>query len=77
MLGKQIGIPVFILDMVKGWLPVMMTRWMVDARGIPSDWPAIAAGVGTVLGHNFTIRVERSGFETFVIGLLRTEPGVR
>ena len=54
VLGRKVGIPVFILDIVKGWLPVMVTRWMVEARGIPSDWPTIAAGVGAVLGHNFT-----------------------
>jgi glycerol-3-phosphate acyltransferase PlsY len=54
VLGKRTGLPVFALDMLKGWLPVMITRWVLDARGIPSDWPAILAGVGAVLGHNFT-----------------------
>lgn len=54
VLGKRVGFPVFFLDMLKGWLPVMVTRWVLDPRGIPSDWPAIAAAVGAVLGHNFT-----------------------
>jgi len=54
VLGRKVGIPVFIFDIVKGWLPVMVARWMVEARDIPSDWPTIAAGVGAVLGHNFT-----------------------
>src|SRR5688572_3263912 len=51
VLGKKTGIPVFILDIIKGWLPVMATRWITEGRGIPSDWPAITAGVGAVLGH--------------------------
>jgi acyl phosphate:glycerol-3-phosphate acyltransferase len=54
VLGKRTGIPVFILDMLKGWLPVMITRWVLEARGIPSEWPCIAAAVAAVLGHNFT-----------------------
>jgi glycerol-3-phosphate acyltransferase PlsY len=54
VLGKRIGLPVFALDMLKGWLPVMLTRWILEPHGITSDWPAICAAVGAVLGHNFT-----------------------
>ena len=61
VLGKRTGIPVFILDILKGWLPVILTRWILEPRGIPSDWPAIAAGVGAVLGHNFTFWLHFKG----------------
>ncbi len=54
VLGKGIGLPVFVLDMLKGWLPVILTRWILNARGLESTWPEIAAGVATVLGHNYT-----------------------
>src|SRR5436190_14536853 len=49
VLGKRIGIPVFALDIVKGWLPVMLTRWILEPyikEDFSSDWPAIAAAVG-------------------------------
>lgn len=54
VLGKGTGIPVFILDILKGLLPVLITVRVLDARGVPSDWPAICAAAGSVLGHNFT-----------------------
>ncbi len=61
VLGKRTGIPVFILDMHKGWVPVTLTRWILEPRGIDSDWPAIAAAVGAVLGHNFTFWLQFKG----------------
>lgn len=61
VMGKRVGIPVFILDIIKGWLPVMLTRWILAARGEQSDWPAIAAAVGTVIGHNYTFWLHFKG----------------
>ena len=54
VLGKGIGIPVFILDLLKGLVPVLLTAHAAAARSLASDWPAIAAAAGAVLGHNFT-----------------------
>jgi acyl phosphate:glycerol-3-phosphate acyltransferase len=54
VLGKGIGIPVFALDVLKGWLPVFLTNSILTARGMDSTWPAILAGVATVIGHNYT-----------------------
>lgn len=49
VLGKGIGIPVFILDVLKGLLPV------VGIRALGGDQNCeIAAAMGAVLGHNFT-----------------------
>lgn len=61
VLGKGIGLPVFALDVVKGWLPVMLARWVLERQGIPSVWPEIAAAVGAVLGHNFTFWLRFKG----------------
>jgi acyl phosphate:glycerol-3-phosphate acyltransferase len=54
VLGKGIGIPVFILDMLKGYLPVILTELVLRRQGIQPVWPAIFAAVGSVAGHNFT-----------------------
>ena len=61
VLGKRVGTPVFILDILKGWLPVMLTKWVLAQRNLDSDWPAIAAAVGAVLGHNFTFWLRFKG----------------
>lgn len=50
VLGKGIGIPVFILDMLKGLLPVLFVRYTTGGDLISE----IAAAVGAVLGHNYT-----------------------
>ena len=54
VLGKGIGIPVFVVDMLKGLVPVVLGAKWAEARGVVSDWPAIAGAAGAVLGHNFT-----------------------
>jgi glycerol-3-phosphate acyltransferase PlsY len=61
VLGKGIGLPVFALDMIKGCLPVMLTRWILDGQGIASTWPEILAAVGAVLGHNYTFWLRFKG----------------
>jgi len=48
-LGKPIGITVLILDLLKGLAPVLAAKyWSPDAL------VHILAGIGTILGHNFT-----------------------
>lgn len=61
VLGKRTGIPVFILDMLKGLVPVLVTGWLVRRQGIDSDWPSIVAAVCAVLGHNFTFWLSFKG----------------
>ncbi len=62
VLGKRFGIPVFILDVIKGLVPVIVCRVYCDSR-IPADAAnrddllAIAnvvIGISTILGHNYT-----------------------
>ncbi len=49
VLGKGIGIPVFVLDFLKGLLPCL---W-VKAQGAES-WVWVATGLAAILGHMFT-----------------------
>ena len=61
VLGRRVAISVCVLDIIKGWLPVVLTRWVLAARGMPAEWPCIAAGCGAVLGHNFTFWLHFKG----------------
>lgn len=57
VLGKGIGLPVFALDMLKGWLPVVLVaRWLVElgATAQMVTAGAVATGLAAVLGHMFT-----------------------
>jgi acyl phosphate:glycerol-3-phosphate acyltransferase len=55
--GKGIGIPVFLLDVAKGWLPVGFTQTYLAAQGyapVIVSTLGILSGVAAVLGHNYT-----------------------
>lgn len=57
VLGKGIGIPVFILDFLKGWLPVWLAKsWLVTIPGAENlvSTGAVLTGLASVLGHMFT-----------------------
>jgi glycerol-3-phosphate acyltransferase PlsY len=60
VLGKRVGIPVFILDMLKGLLPVLGASWWVGAQpviagnALAAQAVPVLAGLGAVLGHSFT-----------------------
>lgn len=57
VLGKGVGIPVFILDMLKGWLPVFLAARWLAGQGAAAELVstgAVLAGFGAVLGHMFT-----------------------
>jgi len=50
-LGKRSGRKVMLLDMLKGFVPVALARWVFDL-----SWPWITAvGMAAVLGHVFPI----------------------
>lgn len=53
VLGKGIGIPVFILDMLKGWLPVVLAKWWLRDQPDLVSIGAIVTGFTSVLGHMF------------------------
>ena len=49
VLGKPVGITVLVLDMLKGLLPVLLSRWVSDSSAIH-----IATAIAAILGHNYT-----------------------
>ncbi len=64
VMGKGIGIPVFILDVIKGWLPAWMAgRWFAGHGAGASlvTGVTIATGVAAVLGHNYTFWLKGKG----------------
>ena len=79
-LGKGIGIPVFILDVIKGWFPAWLAQhWMADhgASLALTTSAGIAAGIAAVLGHNFTFWLKGKGgkgIATSAGALLGTAP---
>ncbi len=57
VLGKGIGIPVFILDALKGWLPAWLAAFFLTQQGAAVEIVsagAVVAGLSAVLGHMFT-----------------------
>lgn len=64
VLGKGIGIPVFILDLLKGWLPIWLAKtWlasMPEAAALLST-AAVVTGFAAVLGHMFTFWLSFKG----------------
>ncbi len=57
VLGKGIGIPVFILDLLKGLLPVLLAKnWLGQTPGAESwiSLGAVLTALAAVLGHMFT-----------------------
>ena len=62
--GKGIGIPVFILDVLKGWLPAwLVLKWFAshDASVELSTIASIVTGIAAVLGHNYTFWLKGRG----------------
>ena len=57
VLGKGTGIPVFALDLLKGWLPVRLVKiWLLSMPGgeMLISTGAVVTGLAAVLGHMFT-----------------------
>lgn len=57
VLGKGVGIPVFILDALKGWLPAWFAGYTLAQQGAGLEIVsagAVIAGLAAVLGHMFT-----------------------
>lgn len=60
VLGVKAGIPVLIIDVLKGFLAVKLAQWAIDAEGMPldgNDLVAVQIGLGVlaVLGHMLPI----------------------
>ncbi|MBL9145593.1 MAG: glycerol-3-phosphate 1-O-acyltransferase PlsY [Verrucomicrobiaceae bacterium] len=62
--GKGIGIPVFILDVLKGWLPAWLVLTWFASHGAGVELSTIASivtGIAAVLGHNYTFWLKGRG----------------
>lgn len=53
VLGKPIGLTVFALDVIKGWLPAWLACHFASQVEPASLIPVLTA-IATVIGHNFT-----------------------
>ncbi|MFN0127413.1 MAG: glycerol-3-phosphate 1-O-acyltransferase PlsY [Verrucomicrobiales bacterium] len=60
VLGKSWGLPVFALDVLKGWLPVTGAAWwtthqpVLASHLLATQMVPVLAGMGAVMGHTFT-----------------------
>lgn len=57
VMGKGIGIPIFIMDAFKGWLPAWLAAFLLAREGFGQEIisaGSVAAGLSAVLGHMFT-----------------------
>ena len=55
--GKTLGIIVLLLDALKGWLAVVWIApliWRIFSHEPAPDWLRVVAGIGAILGHNYT-----------------------
>jgi len=56
VLGKQWGYPVFLLDFLKGWLPVKLALgWGISLMVDPASAPGALAGFCALIGHSFPV----------------------
>ena len=53
--GWRFGLPVFVLDVLKGVTAVWIARWLAVRFGGDAAWTAIAAAMACVIGHNFPV----------------------
>ncbi|MCW0216922.1 MAG: glycerol-3-phosphate 1-O-acyltransferase PlsY [Prosthecobacter sp.] len=64
VLGKGIGIPVFMLDALKGWLPAWLAGFLLTKEGMATEIVSagmVVAGLSAVLGHMFTFWLNFKG----------------
>ncbi len=64
VLGAKVGIPVLILDALKGWLPTFVTMRMGA-----DDVSGILVGVSAILGHTFSPFIGFKGGKGIATGL--------
>ncbi|MFA6549040.1 MAG: glycerol-3-phosphate 1-O-acyltransferase PlsY [Candidatus Margulisiibacteriota bacterium] len=63
-LGPRLGTLVFILDLLKGAVPVWIALSLT-----PQHWPVIAAGAAAIIGHSFPIFLKFKGGKGVATGL--------
>lgn len=64
VMGARFGLPVFVLDALKGWLPAWAALTYCRDHGAGETIATLGgmlAGMGAVLGHNFTFWLKGRG----------------
>ena len=59
--GWRFGLPVFILDVLKGVVAVSIGKRIALQWGGPIDWAMVVAGMACVLGHSFPVWLRFKG----------------
>ena len=62
--GKALGIFVLLVDALKGWAAVVFVAQLaprVCSQVAPEDYLRITAGIGAILGHNYTCWLKFKG----------------
>lgn len=62
--GKTLGIFVLLVDLLKGWAAVMLVSQLAShilSNSAPADYLRITAGIGAILGHNYTCWLQFKG----------------
>ena len=57
VLGKKVGLPVFVLDVLKGAAPTMLAEWWMKRSGADAGTATLVAvfyAAAAVLGHTYT-----------------------
>ncbi len=60
VLGVKIGIPVMLVDIFKGAIPVIIARGTLSGVEHASEW-LLLVGVATIIGHVFTLFLKFKG----------------
>jgi acyl-phosphate glycerol 3-phosphate acyltransferase len=61
VLGKRLGILVFVLDFAKGALPTVAARCVEQPDSLPADLLPVVAGLAAFVGHMFPIYLRFRG----------------
>ncbi len=54
VVGRGPGLAVYLLDALKGFLPVLIAKAAWPSPNVPDQWFFIGAGLAAILGHVFT-----------------------
>ena len=72
VVGKQAGITVLIIDLLKGVAAVLIARWVMSSLGAPinlSTWVQTLAALLAILGHSCSIWLNFTGGKSAATGL--------
>ncbi len=53
--GWRYGLPVFVLDVLKGVAAVWLARWLAVRFSGDASWAGIVAALGCIIGHSFPV----------------------